>query len=102
MMKSARGYFKILLDESVVGGAIVFYNGKGNYYLGRIFIDPDVQHQGIGMQSMEMVMERYPNAHRWLLDTPRWNIRTKCFYLKLGFHITRQNAEDIFFEKDVA
>lgn len=101
MMKSARAYFKIQLDEQVVGGAIVFCNGKGNYYLGRIFIDPEVQHQGIGTQAMALIFERFPNAHRWRLDTPRWNIRTKCFYLKMGFYIAKQTAEDYFFEKEV-
>ena len=101
MMKSARAYFKITQFDRIVGGAIIFCNGKGNYYLGRIFIDPDVQHQGLGMQSMQLIFERFPNARRWLLDTPRWNIRTKCFYLKMGFHITRQTAEDLFFEKEV-
>ena len=30
-------------------------------------------------------MEKYPQAKRWTLDTPEWNIRTAAYYEHLGF-----------------
>jgi len=41
-------YYKILDDYKTIGGFIVFDKGNGHYELGRIFIDPDYQNQGIG------------------------------------------------------
>ncbi|MBN1812087.1 MAG: GNAT family N-acetyltransferase, partial [Anaerolineae bacterium] len=40
-------YYKIVLGEEVVGGFIVFRKAPREYELGRIFVDPDFQNQGI-------------------------------------------------------
>ncbi len=53
--------------------------------LERIFVDPDLHRQGIGIRAMELAMERYPEARLWTLGTPEWNVRTTAFYEKLGF-----------------
>jgi GNAT superfamily N-acetyltransferase len=78
-------YYKILAGDEIVGGLIVFRKGPRQYQLGRIFVDPDHQNQGVGTQAMEFLGEEYPLAKRWTLDTPAWNRRTRHFYKKVGF-----------------
>jgi GNAT superfamily N-acetyltransferase len=101
-MRQASAYLKIILGEKIVGGLIVFHRSRGNFYLGRIFLDPDYHHQGLGLGTIEMLLERYPEASRWKLDTPVWNRRTHAFYHKLGFSIYKEKDGLLYFEKLVA
>lgn len=84
-MMKAGDYYAVIADGSLVGGAIVFDKGGGEVEVGRIFIDPSHARLGIGHRAMGLVMERYPHARRWILDTPVWNPRTRAFYEGLGF-----------------
>lgn len=81
-------YYKILVDNQIAGGFIVFPGAIREYYLGRVFIHPDFQNQGIGTQAMNFVFGEFPLAKSWTLDTPAWNRRTCHFYEKLGFQKT--------------
>jgi GNAT superfamily N-acetyltransferase len=78
-------YYKILVDNRIVGGFIVFPGRIREYYLGRIFIQPDSQNQGIGTRAMDFMFGEFPLAKSWTVDTPAWNQRTRHFYEKLGF-----------------
>jgi ribosomal protein S18 acetylase RimI-like enzyme len=78
-------YYKILDDYKVIGGFIIFDKGNGHYELGRIFIDPDYQNQGIDAQAIKFMEKEFPQAERWTLGTPRWNKRTQHFYEKMGY-----------------
>jgi RimJ/RimL family protein N-acetyltransferase len=102
MMQRASAYWKILLNGRLIGGAIVFTYPRGRYYLARIFLDPDYQGRGFGMQAMEGLLALYPEARVWNLETPPWNQRTKAFYRKLGFQVVRETETDIFFRKVIA
>ena len=103
----ARGhYYKITLDEGVtfiIGGLIVFQNSYGDCELGRIFIDPKYQNQGIGTQAMAFMEQAFPEARRWTLGTPSWNLRTQHFYEKVGFvRIGTEGRDGIRYEKRMA
>jgi GNAT superfamily N-acetyltransferase len=76
---------KPVTDGHIVGGIIVFRQAPRHYELGRIFVDPDVQNQGIGTQAFEFLWQEYPLAKKWTLGTPAWNRRTRHFYAKVGF-----------------
>jgi len=78
-------YYKILVDNRIVGGFIVFPGAIREYYLGRVFIHPDFQNQGIGTRAMSFMFDEFPLAKIWTVDTPAWNQRTGHFYEKLGF-----------------
>jgi GNAT superfamily N-acetyltransferase len=84
MMRLAK-YYKILVDGRIVGGFIVFPKEPRCYELGRIFVDPDFQNQGLGTQAFEFLWREYPLAKKWTLGTPSWNRRTRHFYRKVGF-----------------
>ena len=69
MMK--RGiYYKILTDDQIIGGFILFDMKHRHFNLGRIFVDPDWQNQGIGTQAIEFMEKAFPYVRRWSLDTP--------------------------------
>jgi len=93
MMKIGK-YYKILDDYKIIGGFIVFDKGNGHYELGRIFIEPDYQNQGIGTQTMQFIEKEFPDAKSWTLGTPRWNHRTQHFYEKMGFVMIGADGPD--------
>ena len=96
-------YYKILVGDEIVGGLIVFRKKPREYELGRIFVDPAYQNQGVGTQAMEFLWEGYPLAKRWMLGTPAWNRRTRHFYTKAGFvEIGTDLRGGILFEKNIA
>lgn len=83
-------YYKIVSEDQIVGGMILFRQGTRQYEVGRIFVDPDFQNQGIGTQALEFLWKNYPLAKRWSLGTPAWNHRTRYFYKKkVGFRNRR-------------
>ena len=84
MMRQGR-YYKILADEQLVGGLVVFRKKPDHYELGRIFLLPEFQNQGIGAQAMHFIELSFPEVHRWTLVTPRWNRRNQHFYEKMGY-----------------
>ncbi|UCD45499.1 MAG: GNAT family N-acetyltransferase [Candidatus Bathyarchaeota archaeon] len=78
-------YYKILLNDWIVGGVLVSSSGEQHRVLERIFVDPDLFRKGIGSRAMELAHALYPEAKLWTLGTPEWNVRTKAFYKKLGY-----------------
>ncbi len=80
-------YYKILFEDSIVGGFIAGDRGPGYQVCERIWVDPDHMRKGIGARTFELVEEGYPAADLWALGTPEWNTRTNSFYKKIGFSI---------------
>ncbi len=101
MMKRSTAYWKILVDGTIAGGAIIFDKGKGWLYLGRLFIDPAYQRQGVGLEAVRLIEERYPHATRWTLDTPSWNTRTRAFYARAGFRVVKETMRELLMEKQM-
>lgn len=98
-------YYKILAGERIIGGLIVFNLGDGHYELGRIYIDPDYQNQGIGTLALRFVEHTYPQARIWTLDTPDWAYRNHHFYEKMGYVRVREGdgcgVRLFFYQKDM-
>jgi GNAT superfamily N-acetyltransferase len=84
-MMRAGDYWCVLVDGELAGGVIVLDAGEEGRELGRFFLDPVWFRRGIGTRVMELVFEAYPDAGRWILDTPVGNPRTEAFYEGLGF-----------------
>jgi GNAT superfamily N-acetyltransferase len=87
-------YYKILLDDQIVGGIIIFDMGEGRYELGRMYVDPELQNQGIGQQAVALMLELFPDAERCTLGTPGWAVRNHHFYETLGFVRVRETEVD--------
>ena len=78
-------YYKILTDDQIIGGFILFDMKHRHFNLGRIFVDPSWQNQGIGTQAIEFMEKAFPYVKRWSLDTPHWAHRNQHFYAKRGY-----------------
>lgn len=95
--------FQILEQEARVGGAIVLRTGPASCELGRIWVDPDRQHRGIGGQALELLERAYPEATVWTLDTPAWATRNQRFYERHGYRRVREAPAGgirlVFYEK---
>jgi len=95
-------YYTIETEGQIVGGLIVLRKGTREYEVGRIFVDPDFQNQGIGTEAFEFLWKEYPLAKRWNLGTPAWNRRTRHFYKKVGFtEIGEDGHGGVLFERRI-
>jgi len=95
-------YYKMVMDDQIVGGVIAIRKAPRCYELGRIFVAPDYQNRGIGAQAFEFLWQEYPLAKRWTLGTPAWNVRTRHFYKKVGFvEVGQDGRGGILFEKRI-
>lgn len=102
MMKMGE-YYKVVQDGQTIGGVIVFRKGVREYEVGRIFIAPPYQNQGIGKQVFEFLWTAYPLAKRWTLGTPKWNARTRHFYARVGFEEVGEDGRGgVLFERYTA
>jgi N-acetylglutamate synthase-like GNAT family acetyltransferase len=84
--------FKIIHQEQVVGGIIVWNLPGGHNILGTIFIDPDFQDQGLGTATWQAIEAKYPQAKNWRLGTPDWATKNHHFYQKCGFRKVDSDA----------
>jgi RimJ/RimL family protein N-acetyltransferase len=96
-------YYTIVREGQVIGGIIVFRKAARVYELGRIFVDPDHQNEGIGTEAFSFLWKTYPLAKRWSLGTPAWNVRTRHFYRKVGFvEIGEDGKGGVLFERRIS
>ena len=78
-------YYKILLDDLIVGGIMVCGRSERHCEICGLFVDPQFHNKGIATRAFELIWGAYPRVEVWTLGTPEWNVRTKHFYEKLGF-----------------
>jgi ribosomal protein S18 acetylase RimI-like enzyme len=86
--------YKILADDRIIGGIVVFERTTGHFHLDKIFIDPEYQGRGIGSQAMRFIEHAHPAA-LWTLHTPTYAVRNQHFYEKHGYIKTgEENLHD--------
>ncbi|MHA2494299.1 MAG: GNAT family N-acetyltransferase [Candidatus Hodarchaeales archaeon] len=82
---SVMKYYKILLNDKIIGGLFFDIGNAEHYVLERIFVSPAYHNRGAGMRAIELAHEKHPEAKIWTLGTPKWNPRTQHFYEKCGY-----------------
>jgi ribosomal protein S18 acetylase RimI-like enzyme len=87
--------YKIVHDERIIGGIIIYDHGQGEMHLDVINIDPQYHNRGIGTQAMQFIERTYP-AKKWTLDTPGYAIRNQHFYEKFGYVKLKEEDYDGF------
>jgi GNAT superfamily N-acetyltransferase len=98
-IEEASKFYKILMDDRIIGGFWFFNRNVKHAYLSRIFVDPEFHHKGVGLLSFKFLFQNYPEVKQWSLQTPIWNTRTPKFYIKLGFEIVKKTDKFLFFTK---
>ena len=87
-------YYKILFNGRIVGGLLLFHMSDDHFEVGRIWVDPEYQNQGIGQAAMEAMFNLHLDVKKWTLGTPSWAIRNQHFYEKMGFVRIRETEID--------
>jgi RimJ/RimL family protein N-acetyltransferase len=78
-------FFKVLEQDRLIGGFVLFRLEDGSVELGRAFLKPECQNMGIGGELLHFAEGVFPDTERLVLDTPTWNLRTQYFYEKNGY-----------------
>ena len=95
-------YYTILDDENIVGGVLYRSQGRtpfvdnlnaGEYYLVRIYIDPDHQCRGIGKKAILLCEKELCDATKFYVDFPRELEKNRRCYEGAGFHSSGEELE---------
>lgn len=78
-------YYKILDDNTIVGGVNIFKNEIGECYLCSLFIDKALQNKGYGAEVINILEALNCDATRWRLETPSMSTQNHHFYEKCGY-----------------
>ncbi|MBS4178348.1 GNAT family N-acetyltransferase [Lederbergia citrea] len=80
------GFFKILVDEILVGAICVYWKaGTTQYWISPMFILPAYQGRGIAQKAMRLVEKMFPQATSWELATILEEERNCYLYEKMGY-----------------
>ena len=96
-----------ITKDGVIIGSVRGYVKDSTGYIGRLIVQPEFQHQGIGSRLMQAIEDKLKSAGalRFELFTGDKSERTICLYKSLGYHIFRQQPEHdhavVFMEKPV-
>lgn len=88
-------YFTIWQEKEIIGG--IFYLlqdtthvkiGPHGYYLGRIYLHPDYQNQGIARQAIHLCEKEFPDADTYFVDFPEVLEKNRRCYQSAGYRDT--------------
>ncbi|MDM5438799.1 GNAT family N-acetyltransferase [Bacillus hominis] len=92
-------YFKVMMDEEIIGGIIVTISGKSYGRIDRIFVDPIHQGKGIGSQVINLIEEKFQNVRIWDLETSSRQINNHYFYKKMGYETIFETEDEYCYIK---
>ena len=52
-------YYKMMLEDTIIGGFMIADKWDGHYELVRIFIEPNFQNMGFGIKTLEFIWRTY-------------------------------------------
>ncbi len=82
-------------SDEPLGLATAVENDSGNIVLGRLYVHPRSQRQGIGSLLLEKSIQKYPAAKKIHLEVEENDIKGVNFYLKNGFKKIETRKENI-------
>lgn len=94
-------YFKVLLNNEIIGGVIITLSGESFARIDRIFIDPIYQGKGIGSSVINLVERMFPNVRFWDLETSSKQINNHYFYEKMGYKTTIESDDEFCYLKQI-
>lgn len=79
------GFYKIIMDTTLVGAIGVFCKEDTQFWISPIFILPKYQGQGIAQKAITQIEGNFPQAVSWELATIAEEKRNCYLYEKMGF-----------------
>ncbi|ENQ3077026.1 GNAT family N-acetyltransferase [Bacillus cereus] len=93
--------FKILYNETIVGGIIVTTSGQSFGRIDRIFVDPNYQGKGIGSKVITLIEKEFLNMRIWDLETSSRQVNNHFFYEKMGYEATFKTEDEYCYIKRI-
>ncbi|SFC59065.1 Acetyltransferase (GNAT) family protein [Bacillus sp. 491mf] len=93
--------FKIIYNETIVGGIIVTISGQSFGRIDRIFVDPSYQEKGIGSKVITLIEKEFSNVRTWDLETSSRQIKNHYFYEKVGYKATFKTEDEYCYIKRI-
>lgn len=92
-------YYKIMLEEKIVG--VILASNTGTYHdrIDRLYIDVEYQDKKLGTEVMNLIEKEFPYVTVWTLDTSKKSLRNQHFYEKLGYTKEYEDEDEIFYKK---
>ena len=82
--------YKIIRENIPIGATIVWITASQINSLGCLFIDSELQNQGIGLTVWQYIERKYADTVMWKTETPGFSDRNHYFYVnKCGFKIVK-------------
>lgn len=90
-------YFTILYGREIAGGIVYRLKGKrtpciqleeGEYYLGRVYIKPELQGKGIARKAILLCEKEFPDAKTFYVDFPEDMEKNRRCYSNAGYRDT--------------
>ncbi len=81
-------YYKIMLQEKMVGAIRIKSNENRGFWISPLFVDPFFQERGIAGKAMKLAEELHAEADIWELATIIEEEGNCRFYEKLGYRLT--------------
>jgi GNAT superfamily N-acetyltransferase len=101
------GFYKILVDNTLVGAICVFWKEKTTqFWISPMFILPEYQGKGIAQKGIVLVEKLFPQATSWELATIIEESRNCYLYEKMGYSLTGKSkklndrARLVFYRKE--
>lgn len=86
--------FKVLINETVIAGMIVWVYDHGRNTLGTIFVNPEYGRLGIGSTMIRWIDNAFPDTKEWTLGTPSWALSNHSFYENNGYVKVKEIKEE--------
>jgi hypothetical protein len=80
-------YYKIILDEYIVGGVVVATHSEKVKEFKMIFVDPEYKDQGLDETAIKLIIRMYPNTELWTSGAPDWNNILNNLLQNSGFRL---------------
>ncbi|MCM3738039.1 GNAT family N-acetyltransferase [Bacillus cytotoxicus] len=93
--------FKIIYNETIVGGIIVTISGKSFGRIDRIFVDSNYQGKGIGSKVITLIEKEFSNVRTWDLETSSRQINNHFFYEKMGYEAIFKTEDEYCYIKRI-
>ncbi len=87
MTEEGHEFWLVVADGQVVGYVGIQPTGDRVYFVQKFYLKSNIQRQGIGYQTFNLILEQYPDLRELRLYVNRRNYKSVNFYFKVGFVI---------------